>query len=66
MLVAAVPSPVAVAQRQPADDDWPTAHPVTAGLEQATPGLTATPADAMPIPAVAAASDGSRYYRANR
>ena len=44
-LVSAAPTPVAVAQRQPldADTDWPTAHPVTAALEEATPGLSSHP-----------------------
>lgn len=45
VLVSAAPSPVAVAQRQPADADTdrPMAHPVTAALEQATPGLRSHP-----------------------
>jgi hypothetical protein len=42
-LVAATPSPVALAQRQApvGDTAWPTAHPVTAALEHASPGFRA-------------------------
>ena len=53
VLVSAAPSPVAVTQRQPpkAGSAWPTVHPVTAALEQATPGLTADSGPGIAMPA---------------
>jgi hypothetical protein len=53
VLASTAPSPVAVAQRQPpkAGSGWPTVHPVTAALEQATPGLTADSGPGIAMPA---------------
>lgn len=60
-LVSAAPSPVAVAQRQPSDGDagWPTAHPVSAALERATPGRTASITHELPELTTKSAIPGS-------
>lgn len=61
-LVSAVPSPVAVAQRQAPDGDafWPSAHPVTAALEFASPGPKADCAIEAFRPAPASTGPGPR------
>lgn len=62
VLVAAAPSPAAVAQRQPpvAALGWPRAHPVTVALEQTTPGRMAGTADERPVQTTRLAAPGTR------
>jgi hypothetical protein len=61
-LVSAAPSPVAVAQRQAPDGEsgWPTAHPITAALERATPGLTRDISHEIPVPTTTSRIVGPR------